>query len=135
VDKSIRFSSTTIGPNDPQGTGFRQIGDLLITIISYTSRRSAAPAPLVVTSPPTRRSVIERRLGGETPRRHPQMPLRIASAVIALGCRRSSSKSSISRWLTEAALDSLLTDQRSRVRAQRHCVAVIIALAASGIVA
>jgi hypothetical protein len=42
---------------------------------------------------------------------------------------RSSSKSSIALSLTEAALDSLLTDQRSRVRAQRHCVAVIMVLA------
>src|ERR1700724_890051 len=38
---------------------------------------------------------------------------------MAFGCRRSSSKSSIALSLTEAALDSLLTDRRSRVRAQR----------------
>jgi hypothetical protein len=54
---------------------------------------------------------------------------------MAFGCRRSSSKSSIALSLTEAALDSLLTDQRSRVRAQRHCVAVIMVLRSSGIVA
>ena len=58
----------------------------------------------------------------------PSKARRIASAVIALGCRRSSSKSSISLPLTEAALDSLLTDQRSRVRAQRHCEALIMVL-------
>jgi hypothetical protein len=51
---------------------------------------------------------------------------RIAWVVIALGCRRSSSKSSIALSLTEGALDSLLTDQRSRVRAQRHCEALIM---------
>jgi len=35
----------------------------------------------------------------------------------------------MSHWLTEAALDNLLTDQRSSVRAQRRCVAVIMVLA------
>jgi hypothetical protein len=59
----------------------------------------------------------------------PSKARRIASVVVVLGCRRSSSKSWIALWLTEAALDSLLTDHRSRVRAQRHCVAVIMVLA------
>jgi hypothetical protein len=48
----------------------------------------------------------------------------------AYGCRfwtqRSSSKSSMSRWRTHAALASLQTDQLSNVRAERHWEAVII---------
>jgi hypothetical protein len=54
---------------------------------------------------------------------------RLAEFSVYSNLNRPSSKSSISRWLTEAVLDSLLTDHRSRVRAQRHCVAVIMVLA------
>ena len=50
----------------------------------------------------------------------------IVSSVAAFGVQRSSSKSSISHWLTDAALASLEPDQPSNMRADRHWAAVII---------
>jgi hypothetical protein len=50
----------------------------------------------------------------------------MAPTVAAFGTQRSSSKSSMSRWRTDAAHASLQTDQLSNVRAERHWEAVII---------
>jgi hypothetical protein len=50
----------------------------------------------------------------------------MAPAVAAFGTQRSSSKSSMSLWRTDAAHASLQTDQLSNVRAERHWEAVII---------
>ena len=51
---------------------------------------------------------------------------RMAPRVAAFGTQRSSSKSSTSRWHTDAEFASLQTDQLSKVRAERHWEAVII---------
>jgi hypothetical protein len=50
----------------------------------------------------------------------------MAPTVAAFGTQRSSSKSSVSRWRTDAELASLPMDQLSKVRAERHWEAVII---------
>jgi hypothetical protein len=50
----------------------------------------------------------------------------MAPRVAAFGTQRSSSKSSMSRWQTDAEFASLQTDQLSNVRAERHWEAEII---------